>query len=102
MDRILSIPQLDAVGSGPSDLSASYGCPGEYDNPVVLQAIQTVRQKASAAGKATGRMHHTAEEMARSYAAGERYLSIGSDQQILMNGLKQLVGAVRAWQTVQK
>lgn len=102
LDRILSIPQLDHVSLGPSDLSASYGFPGEYDNPAVVRAIQTIQSKAKAAGKGSGGMYHTPETIEEGYSRGERYLSIGSDQQILMNGLKRLVGTVREWQSFHK
>ena len=102
IDRILSIPQVDWVPLGPSDLAASYGCPGGYDNPQVVEAIRTVQEKAKAVHKAGWRMYHTPESMAEARKAGERCLSLGSDQQILMNGLRALVGAVRTWQEEQK
>lgn len=102
IDRILSIPQVDWLPIGPSDLSASYGCPGQYDNPKVVNAIQSVTEKSIAAGKVGWKMYHTPETMAKAYERGERFMSLGSDQQILMNGLKKLVGAVRQWQEEQK
>ena len=102
IDRILSIPEVDWVPIGPSDLSASYGCPGSYDDPRVVSAIQTVREKSKALGKSGGVMCHSPQAIADAKAEGVTFLSLGSDQQILMNGLKQLVGAVREWQANQK
>ena len=102
IDRILSIPEVDWVPIGPSDLSASYGCPGSYDDPRVVGAIQTVREKSKALGKSGGVMCHSPQAIADAKAEGVTFLSLGSDQQILMNGLKQLVGAVREWQANQK
>lgn len=101
IDRILAIPQTDWVPIGPSDLSASYGCPGNYQNPKVVNAIQMVQEKARKVGKEGWEMYHTPETMAAARARGEHFLSLGSDQQILMNGLKNLVGAVRQWQAEQ-
>ena len=40
--------------------------------------------------------------MAQAKKDGTYFLSLGSDQQILMNGLKKLVGAVRDWQAEQE
>ena len=47
-------------------------------------------------------MCHSTQTMAEARELGTTFLSLGSDQQILMNGLKQLVGAVRDWQSNQK
>ena len=102
IDRILAIPQTDWVPIGPSDLTASYGCPGKYDDPRVVNAIKTVREKALAVRKIGWEMYHTPETMAQAKKDGTYFLSLGSDQQILMNGLKQLVGAVRDWQAQQE
>ena len=102
VDRILAIPQTDWVPIGPSDLTASYGCPGKYDDPRVVNAIKTVREKALAVRKIGWEMYHTPETMAQAKKDGTYFLSLGSDQQILMNGLKQLVGAVRDWQAQQE
>ena len=102
IDRILAIPQTDWVPIGPSDLTASYGCPGKYDDPRVVNAIKTVREKALAVRKIGWEMYHTPDTMAQAKKDGTYFLSLGSDQQILMNGLKQLVGAVRDWQAQQE
>ncbi|MCI8304109.1 MAG: hypothetical protein HFF52_05715 [Lawsonibacter sp.] len=102
IDRILSIPEVDWVPIGPSDLSASYGCPGEYSNPQVVNAIKAVQEKSAALGRSGGVMCHSPQAMAEARELGTTFLSLGSDQQILMNGLKQLVGAVRDWQSNQK
>lgn len=101
IERILDIPEVDWTPLGPSDLSASYGCPGDYDNPQVVSGIKRVKEAARARGKASGGMYHTPAAMAAAREEGERFLSLGSDQQILMNGLKALVGAVRQWQAEQ-
>ncbi len=97
IDRILSIPELDAVAHGPSDLSASYGYPGQYDHPVVVEAIKTIQTKAAAVGKGGGGMFHTVEDIKAAYESGVRRMSIGSDQQILMNQVKKMMGAVNDW-----
>ena len=97
IDRIVSIPELDVVGNGPSDLSASYGCPGRYDDPRVVEAIRTISEKAAAAGKVRGGMKHDPASMKAAYDAGERYLSLGSDQQMLMNEIREMTAPTNAW-----
>ena len=97
LDRILSIEEIDMISAGPSDLSASYGHPGEYDHPSVVQALQTIEEKSKAAGKVTGGMYHDAEAVKRAYDQGVRYISFGSDQQMLMNELKTLTAVTNAF-----
>lgn len=42
IDAILSVPGLDAVFIGPYDLSASLGLPGDFNHPVVVEAMEKV------------------------------------------------------------
>lgn len=54
LDDILAVPQLDAVIIGPHDLSCSLGIPEQYRHPLFEQSVQTIIQKAKAAGVAVG------------------------------------------------
>jgi 4-hydroxy-2-oxoheptanedioate aldolase len=42
LDDVLAVPGLDAVMPGRSDLAASYGVPGQLDDPRVLAAVERV------------------------------------------------------------
>jgi len=102
LDRILSIEDIDSVAIGPSDLSASYGFPGDYNNPIVTNAIKYIKSKTRAVGKCDGGMFHTAEAMAKAVASGEHLVSIGSDQQILMNRTKLMISTIQSWRENHK
>ena len=52
LDRILKVEGLDFISIGPSDMSASYGYPGQPDHPVVREAIQKAWDKILASGVA--------------------------------------------------
>jgi 2-dehydro-3-deoxyglucarate aldolase len=54
IDEILAVPGVDGFIIGPYDLSASLGVPGEFDNPVVIEAIEKICAHGKAAGKAGG------------------------------------------------
>jgi len=56
LDEILAVPGLDAVQSGPHDLSTSLGVPEQYRHPKVMEALHTIFRKARAAG--IGACHH--------------------------------------------
>ena len=51
---IVSAKGLDLLFIGPSDLSASFGFPGQVTHPVVREAIQVVINKANQAGVKVG------------------------------------------------
>lgn len=54
LDEILSVPGIDVILIGSSDLSQSLGCPGQLLAPVVLQAIDRILARTQAAGIASG------------------------------------------------
>lgn len=45
LDSILEVTGIDGIIIGPYDLSASFGKPGQIDDPEVLKAIETIRTK---------------------------------------------------------
>jgi 2-keto-3-deoxy-L-rhamnonate aldolase RhmA len=45
LDEILSVPQVDVVAIGHTDLSNSLGVPGEIHGPVVQDAMQVAIEK---------------------------------------------------------
>lgn len=42
VDEILSVPDIDAVFIGPTDLSASLGIPNQFDHPKFIQAYERI------------------------------------------------------------
>ncbi len=54
IDEILKVPGIGSICIGPYDLSASYGKTGKFDDPEIIEAIDTVREKTLAAGVMLG------------------------------------------------
>lgn len=54
IDDILKVEGVDSICIGPYDLSSSYGKPGRFDDPEIIDAIDTVREKTLAAGVMLG------------------------------------------------
>ncbi|NEU31821.1 siderophore biosynthesis protein SbnG [bacterium LRH843] len=54
IEEIVTADGLDLLFIGPSDLSASYGFPGQVRHPIVQDAIQEVIDKANKAGVKVG------------------------------------------------
>jgi 4-hydroxy-2-oxoheptanedioate aldolase len=94
---ILSVPGIDAVMIGPSDLAMDMGIPPVFDNPhpdhVTLcnRVLETCQKHQVVPGIFTS----GPEEGARRAAEGWRFLPIGSDAQYVMEG------GIHALRTVQ-
>lgn len=95
MDKILSIPEIDCVDYGPSDLAASYGMPGHNDDPFIQEKVKEIIRKATEAGKNAPVMVYTPEGVTQALNEGHRHIMIGSDQQLLANGVGRLVNTVK-------
>jgi len=54
LDEILSVPQLDLIYIGPTDLSVSLGHGGRIDHPEVLEAADAIRDTARRHGVKIG------------------------------------------------
>jgi len=84
LEQILKVEGLDAVFVGPSDLGLSLGyAPGKHEEPVLLEAIQTILKKAKSNGKRAGIYTLTPEYAKRMIKLGFDYVVISSDARML-------------------
>lgn len=90
LDEILTIPQVDGISIGPSDVSASFGMPGQVDHPTVQAAIREGEKKILAAGKVLAAQAYDGTAAKRAYDRGARILTVGSDVQVLTKGFARL------------
>ncbi len=54
LDRLLEVPDLDAILIGPHDLSVSMGIPEQYDHPEFDEKVRLIIEKARASGIGAG------------------------------------------------
>ena len=84
LDGILKVEGLDAVFVGPSDLGLSLGyTPGNHEEPVLLDAIESILKKAKFNGKRAGIYTLTPEYAKRMIKLGLDYVVISSDARML-------------------
>lgn len=95
LDRILTIPEIDTFSIGPSDISNSYGFPGQVNHPIVQAAISEAQEKIMRAGKSLCTLAYTPEAAEAALAQGIHHLHLGSDLQILTRTFSQLVSDVK-------
>jgi 2-dehydro-3-deoxyglucarate aldolase/4-hydroxy-2-oxoheptanedioate aldolase len=96
LDAILATPGLDGIVLGRNDLSGSMGKQGQFEDPVVLETIDTVFAKAKAAelyiGVSIGGFN---EEEARDWRSkGVQWFSIGDDVAFVADGTKDIADKV--------
>jgi 4-hydroxy-2-oxoheptanedioate aldolase len=100
LDKILKVPDLDAVLIGPHDLSCSLGLPEQYTHPKFREAVRTILRKARAASVGAG-IHFSGdvELQAEFLRDGVNFLIHSSDIQLFakhvveeLSFLRQTVG----------
>ncbi len=95
LDKILSIPEIDYISIGPSDISASYGYAGQVDHPEVKKIIQLIREKVKKAGKALCGQSYTTEAAQRCLEDGITIMNTGSELQYLIWEMASFVPEVK-------
>lgn len=88
--EIAAVEGVDVLFLGTADFSILSGVPGQYDHPVVVEAIQTVADAARRAGKHWGMPVSSVEEARRLMDMGARFLFHNSDVLILKAGLEEI------------
>ena len=97
LDAILEVEGLDAVYVGPADLAISLGYPPSLtpDQPEVVEAIATIRDKAAAAGKFAGIHCGSPQFVTRMLNEGFHLASLSTDMRIFSATMADLANAAK-------
>ena len=97
VDAIMSVPGLDAVYIGPSDLSLALGCKPAFDDvaPPVAQAIDHILARAKAHGLVAGIHNGTPESAMARIKRGFQFVTVSSDARLLAAGSQEILGKMR-------
>ena len=97
LDDILSVPDLDAVYIGPSDLSLALGCRPVFDDvdPPVAQAIDHILARAKAHGVVAGIHNGTPEAALARIDKGFQFVTVSSDARLIAAGAQQVLASMR-------
>jgi 4-hydroxy-2-oxoheptanedioate aldolase len=97
LDAILSVPGVDAVYVGPSDLSLSLGCTPRLDqtDAPVVEAQQRIVEACKRHGVIAGIHNATAAYALKMIAAGYQFVTLASDGRFLAAKAAEEVAAVR-------
>lgn len=91
VDEIAATPGIDVVWIGQFDLTNFLNVPGEFDNPVYLQACETIAAAARRHGKALGAMAPNPEWAADYRDKGFEMVAAGTDQGALIAGVSAIL-----------
>ena len=95
VDGIASIPDVDVLFVGPTDLSLALGILSQFDHPLYQQAINDVAQAAKKYGKATGVLLQDISEYEMYYQIGFRFLACGADSSFVAKSAELMVKAMK-------
>ena len=96
LDRILTLSdQIDFITIGPSDLSASFGKPGEYGDPEVKAAIANITERVRNSRSSLMTVTTTSDAMRTAIESGATMLCTGSDLQYMIWGFSSLISAMK-------
>jgi 2-keto-3-deoxy-L-rhamnonate aldolase RhmA len=93
-EELLAVPGIDAVMIGPADLSISLGVPGEFQHPIMVEAMEAVRDSCNRRGIAPGTQTRSAA-LARFWKErGMRFLGCSNETGMLYERAVELVKAI--------
>lgn len=95
LPEIVKVDGLDVIFIGPTDLSHSFGVPGEPQHPTVQAAIDRIVEIVGKSGLALGIMVGNAPAAQQWRERGARYITIGFES-ILMPAVKAYLEKARS------
>ena len=96
IDEILSVPGVDAVFVGPTDLSLNLGVFQQSDHPKFKSAISTVLDACKRHGVAPG-MHCNENNINEALSMGFKFCALNYDDAFLIMGAKSSLQKVKGW-----
>ncbi|MFO0954041.1 MAG: aldolase/citrate lyase family protein [Isosphaeraceae bacterium] len=90
VDEIAAVEGVDVLFLGPGDFSILAGIPGQYDHPLIAQAVERVASAAAKAGKAWGMPVGSPEQAKLRMDQGAKFLAHGADILMVKSGLEAI------------
>jgi 2-dehydro-3-deoxyglucarate aldolase/4-hydroxy-2-oxoheptanedioate aldolase len=90
-NELLSVPGIDAVMVGPSDLSISLGVPGDFQNPKLVDTIEKIRESCLDHGIVPGIQTRTVQMAKFWKERGMLFLGCSSETSMLYEKAKEIV-----------
>jgi 2-dehydro-3-deoxyglucarate aldolase/4-hydroxy-2-oxoheptanedioate aldolase len=95
VDEIAAVKGIDVLWLGHFDLTNFLGIPGQFDNPLFIDAVKRIVAAARRHKKGLGFMPASADLTEQYRALGFNVFGAGTDQGILANGVAQILKPLR-------
>ena len=97
LDVILSVEGVDGFIVGPYDLSGSLGVPGQFDNRLVLDAMNRIKDFIKSSSKAAG--IHVVEpdiiQLMQRIKEGYKFIAYSVDIRMLDNACRSAINSLK-------
>ena len=90
-DELLAVPGIDAVMVGPADLSVSLGVGGEFQHPLMVEAMEKIRDSCVPHGVAPGTQTRSIPQAKFWRERGMRFLGCSNETGMLYERACELV-----------
>ena len=90
LEEILTVPGIDVVFIGPTDLSSAMGYPGQAKHPEVQKMIDDLVKKIHAAGKAIGTIAYDLDTLRKRKEQGFQFIVYNAVPMIVKSGREYL------------
>jgi 2-keto-3-deoxy-L-rhamnonate aldolase RhmA len=95
-DEMLSLEGVDAIMVGPADLSISLGVPGQFDHPLMIEAISKIVEACNRHGVVPG-IQTRSVAMARQWVErGMRFVGVAAEYVLLLEKARETVAQLKA------
>ncbi|MDR0450400.1 MAG: hypothetical protein LBH26_03960, partial [Treponema sp.] len=91
IEEITAVPGLDGILLGPNDFTQHIGAFGQYEHPIIEEAIHKMVLSAKKYGKWSGIITNNDKLLRRCRAAGMCFFSSGSELSMLASGAKTVM-----------
>ena len=95
LNEILNVDGWDILFIGPYDLSQSLGVPGQIENPIVIDAMMQIIDKAKRKNKVVGTFTDSIHMAKKWKHIGLQYISYSTDAGLFYEHLKDLVNDLK-------
>ena len=96
LEAIASVPGVDSIFIGPSDLSASMGLLGDIGNPAVQEKLTSAAQTCRKLGKPCGIIGFNPEMAKKFLSYGFSWIAVGSDLALMVSRAQEYLAAMRS------
>jgi 2-keto-3-deoxy-L-rhamnonate aldolase RhmA len=94
-EELLSLKGLDVMMIGPADLSISLGIPGQFDNPLLIDAVDKVIETCNRHGVVPG-IQTRSTAMAKFWAdRGMRFVGVAAEHVFLLEKCREALAILR-------